>query len=271
MKLFSVLKIVILDIILQKNNDSMSTDKIIQINEVIAEYFNTHKEDWIAAKDIMPALINAGVFTKDHKKGMPLRKVLRQLDKESALDKIPFVHAERNEKDTYWYLVRKGAEYISKEVSTGVSKKQIGIEKRESSDEYYILNLCDELFKEKASRQYTFPFLLGDFHKDKKTRTKLPLDAYYHSLNLVIEYREKHHDEEVSDVEKPIVKTVSGVSRAEQRKIYDLRRKDVLLRKNINFIEINYYDFKYDSEMLIIRDQEKDKKILKVILKEYLK
>ena len=258
-------------IINSKNNVCMSTENIEQINEVIAAYFKTHDEDWIAAKDIMPALINAGVFTKDHKKGLPFRKVLRKLDKENALGKIPFVHAERNEKNTYWYLVREGAAYVPKEVTTEISKKQLGINKRENSDEYYILNLCDELLNEKASRQFTFPFLLGDFHKDKKSRTKLPLDAYYHNLNLVIEYREKKYSEEVSGVDKPTIKTVSGVSREEQRKIYDQRKRDVLLRKNINLLEINYFAFEYDSSMMIIRDKEKDVEILKVILKDFIK
>jgi hypothetical protein len=249
----------------------MSTENIEQINEVIATYFKTSKKDWIAAKDIMPALITAGVFTKDHKKGLPFRKVLRKLDKENTLDKIPFVHAERNEKNTYWYLVRKGATYAPNQVTTEISKKQLGIKKRENSDEYYILNMCDELLNEKASRQYTFPFLLGDFHKDKKSRTKLPLDAYYHNLNLVIEYREKKYAEEVSDVDKPTIKTISGVSRDEQRKIYEQRKKDVLLRKNINLLEINYYAFEYDSNMMIIRDKEKDIEILKGILKNFIK
>ena len=249
----------------------MNTDNIIQINEVIAEYFKTHKEDWIAAKDIMPALINAGVFSKDQKKGLPLRKVLRKLDEENSLDKIPFVHAERNEKDTYWYLVRKGAEYKPKEVINENSKKQLGIKKRENSDEHYILNLCDEILNEKASRQHTFPFLLGDFHKDKISRTKLPLDAYYKGLNLAIEYREKQQTEEVVETDKPGSKTISGVSRIEQRKIYDQRRRDVLLRKNIGLIEINYYAFEYDSEMNIIRDNEKDIEILKEILKDFIK
>ncbi len=86
----------------------MISDNITQINELIEEYFNTHKVDCIAAKDMMPAFINAGIFTKDIKKGLPFRKVLRALDEENALDKIPFVHAERKEKSTYWYLVRKG-------------------------------------------------------------------------------------------------------------------------------------------------------------------
>jgi len=249
----------------------MSTDNIIQINEVITEYFNTHKQDWIAAKDIMPALINAGVFTKDHKKGLPLRKVLRKLDTENSLDKIPFVHAERKEKNTYWYLVRKDAKFVPKNVITEISKKQIGINKRENSDEYYILNLCDEILNEKASRQYTFPFLLGDFHKDKKSRTKLPLDAYYHNLNLVIEYCKKQHTEEVPHLDKSKAKTISGVSRDEQRKIYDQRKRDVLLRKNINLIEINYFSFEYDNLMMIIRDKEKDMEILKEILKDFIK
>jgi len=248
----------------------MSTDNIILINEVIAEYFNTHSEDWIAAKDIMPALINAGVFTKDEKKGLPLRKVLRKLDKENSLDKIPFVHAERNEKDTYWYLVRKDAKYVPKEGVSEISKKQVGIQKKENSDEYYVLNLCDELLNEKSSRQYTFPFLLGDFHKDKISRTKLPLDAYYHKLNLVLEYRVKQAEEEVEETDKQTGKTVSGVSRSEQRKIYNQRRKDVLLRKNINFIEVNYYAFEYDSELKIVRNKEEDIVILKEILKDFI-
>ena len=94
----------------------MSKDIIAKINEVVKAYFNAHSEkDWVAAKEIMPDLIKAGVFTKDNKKGLPLRKVLRALDKEKALDKIPFVHAERKESNVYWYLVRKGGKYVPKE------------------------------------------------------------------------------------------------------------------------------------------------------------
>lgn len=248
----------------------MSTNNIAQINEVIAEYFNTTKEDCIAAKDIMPALINAGVFTKDTKKGLPFRKVLRALDEENALDKIPFVHAERTEKNTYWYLVREGAKYIPKVETATISKKQFGLNKRVNSDENYILNLCDELLNDTASRQHRFPFLLGDFHKDKKSRTKLPVDGFYENINLVIEYRDKQPTEETPVLDKPTVKTISGVSRDEQRKIYDQRRRDVLLRKTINLIEINYYAFEYDSQLNIIRNKEKDIEIVKELIKDFL-
>ncbi len=77
--------------------------------------------------------------------------------------------------------------------------------------------------------------------------------------------------EEVLHIDKPEVKTVSGVSRGEQRKIYDQRRRDALLRKEIRLIEINYYAFEYDSQMNIIRDKEKDIEILKEILKDFIK
>jgi len=248
----------------------MSTDIIAQINEVIATYFNTHSEDYIPAKDIMPALINAGIFTKDTKKGLPFRKILRKLDKENSLDKIPFVYPDRKEKTTYWYLVKKGAEYTPKVETTAISKKQLGISKRVNNDTHYILNLCDELLNDSASRQHKFPFLLGDFHKDKKSRTKLPVAGYYENLNLVIEYRVKQITEEVTDSDKPVVKTVSGVSRDEQRKIYDQRKRDVLERKNINLIIINYYAFEYDNEMNIVRNKEKDIEIVKDLLKDYI-
>ena len=247
----------------------MVSDNIAKINEIISEYFNTHKVDFIPAKNIMPAFIEAGIFTKDIKKGLPFRKILRELDKENALNKIPFVHAERKEKDTYWYLVREGKQYISEE-NTAISKKQLAIDKRVNNDENYIINLCNDLLKDTASRQHRFPFLLGDFHRDKKSRTKLPVDAYYQNLNLVLEYRIKQ-PEEIASLDKQTSKTISGVSLDEQRKIYNQRRKEVLLRKEINLIEINYYAFEYDSEFNIVRDKEKDTEILKGILSEFLK
>lgn len=246
----------------------MIPDNIAKINELIAEYFNTHEVDCIAAKDMMPIFIEAGVFTKDVKKGLPFRKILRELDKENALDKIPFVHAERNEKNIYWYLVREGKQYTSKEASS-VSKKQLAISKIANNDENYIINLCDELLNDKAARQHRFPFLLGDFHKDKISRTKLPVDAYYLSTNLVIEYRVKLQTEDVTS-EKKDGKTGRGVSLSEQRKIYIQRRREVLQRKNINLIEINYYDFEYDSESKIVRNKEKDIEIVKGLLKDYI-
>ena len=99
--------------------------------------------------------------------------------------------------------------------------KQFGLEeKRVNIDESYVIDLCDEVLNEKALRQHRFDFLKGD------AGTKLPVDAYYKSKNLVVEYNERQHTESVALFDKK--KTISGVSRGEQRKIYDKRRTEVL-------------------------------------------
>jgi hypothetical protein len=242
-----------------------------KINEVITNYFIARPEvDWIPAKEIMPDLIKAGIFKKDEKSGLPLRKILRSLDEKDALDEIPSVHPERIGKNTYWYLVKEGAHYVPKEVINPISKKERTLINRKNSDEYYILDLCDELLDEKAARHHTFDFLVGDVHQDGRTRTELPLDGYYYELNLAIEYLEKQ-DSEDSKVDNPDKMTISGVKRTEQRKIYNRRKREVLRKKEINFIEIKYSDFDYDDQFKLIRNKERDSKILKKILKKYLK
>lgn len=256
-------------IIMEKRSNS--EDRVTQINKVIENYFskNTDK-DWIPAKDIMFDLIEAGVFTKDQKKGLPLRKVLRTLDKENALDTIPSVHAERTETAVYWYLVREGATFPENEASSTVSKKERSKEVRENSDEFYILNLCDDILKEKASRKHTFSFLFGDMHKKGKTRTKLPLAAFYEGANLVVEFSEKQNQTK-EHLEKLDVMTVSGITRGEQIKKYNKRRRDVLEKKEIHFIEIDYSLFECDSKKNLSREKDKDVRLLKSILNKYIK
>ncbi|MGB1312967.1 MAG: hypothetical protein ACPG54_04930 [Bizionia paragorgiae] len=250
---------------------SQGEDRIAQINKVVEAYFNTHtNKEWIPAKDLMPDLIAAGVFTKDNKKGLPLRKVLRDLDKEKALDSIPTLHAERTETAVYWYFVREGALFVPSEEIPAVSKKEKTNISAEETDEFYILNLCDDLLKEKASRKHTFAFLLGDMHKKGKTRTKLSLAAFYETSNLVIEFLEKGN-KSGEQLDKLEVMTVSGVSRREQIEKYRKRRRDVLKKKNINLVEIDYALFECDKQKNLIRNKDKDMMVLKNVLKQYLK
>ncbi|WP_052503483.1 hypothetical protein [Lacinutrix sp. Hel_I_90] len=252
-----------------ENNNSK--DKVAQINEVIENYFSTNTDkDWIPAKDIMPDLIKAGVFTKDQKKGLPLRKVLRALDKENLLKTVPSVHTERTETAVYWYLVREGAKFTPIEPISTVSKKERTKAIRENSDEFYILDLCDELLKEKASRKHTFSFLLGDMHKKGKTRTKLPLAAFYEDVNLVIEFLEKQNYT-AQHIDKTDDATVVDTSRKEQIIKYNKRRREVLQKKDINLIEIDYSLFETDTKKNLSRDKAKDVALLKKILKQYLK
>ena len=127
------------------------------------------------------------------------------------------------------------------------------------SDEAYIVDLCDEVLKHKSLRQHRFDFLRGD------TGVKLPVDAYYPTLNLVIEYYERQHSESVPHFDKRM--TASGISRGEQRKLYDERRRIELPKNGIDLIIFDYTEFQHTSGKRLIRDTVNDTEVIKRKLK----
>ena len=133
---------------------------------------------------------------------------------------------------------------------------------RSTSDESYVIDLCNEVLKQKALRQHHFDFLRGD------SGTKLPVDAYYPSLNLVVEFKERQHTEEVKFFDKR--QTVSGIGRGEQRKLYDQRRRDELPKQGIQLVELDYSDFEHTSGKKLMRNKEEDLKVLMNGLKRKL-
>ncbi len=129
------------------------------------------------------------------------------------------------------------------------------INPRKNSDESYVIDLCDEVLNTKAYRQHHFQFLKGDSGK------KLPVDAFYPSINLVIEFKEKQHTEEVNFFDKR--QTVSGVNRGKQRFIYDQRRRDVLPENGIKLIEFDYSEFEHTSKKKLVRNKIADINVIK--------
>jgi hypothetical protein len=112
-------------------------------------------------------------------------------------------------------------------------------------DETYIVDHCDNILGQKAIRGHRFDFLLGDPGK-RGRQSRLPIDAYYRELNLVVEYRECQHLEPVRFMDRRM--TISGVNRGEQRRIYDQRRRDFLPRHKITLLELDYHEFDHDSK-----------------------
>lgn len=145
------------------------------------------------------------------------------------------------------------------ETFTTLTKKD-NMTSRKNSDEYYVIELCDEILGQKASRQQTFDFLRGDGTPGRK----LPVDAYYPNLKLVVEYKERQHTESVLFFNKK--NTVSGVCRDEQRRIYDQRRRDVLPKHGIQMVEISYSDLKHDNHKRLIRDRQADIAVIRMLL-----
>lgn len=136
-----------------------------------------------------------------------------------------------------------------------------------ASDEKYIINLCDDILGEKAKRQHRFDFLLGDANHAGKQR-KLPVDAFYESKKLVIEYYERQHTEAVPHFDKRI--TVSGISRGEQRRRYDQRREIALSQHGICLVKFSYDQFPHKSNKRLLRVKDEDIIVIKTHLKNYL-
>lgn len=243
-------------------------DKIQAINQAIAEYLDLNKlVDEVRAKDLMGWFIKKGIFEKDIKTGKPIRDILRALDRRNQLHRIPAVYAARKAKNTNWYFVRPGVSEASAPQNAQPPKGSNRVEaQRESKqDQHYVIDLCDEVLRLRASREQRFDFLLGDPAKSGH-RAKLPVDAYYESLSLVIEYRERQHTEEVKHFDKPDIMTVSGVHRGGQRRIYDQRRRDELPKHDITLIEISYSAFEYDTKKRIVRNHASDLSVIKQLL-----
>ena len=135
---------------------------------------------------------------------------------------------------------------------------------RKNSDEAYVIDLCDEVLGRRALRQHRFDFLRGD------AGTRLPVDAYYLSLNLAVEYKEKQHFETVPHFDKPHRMTVTGVHRGEQREIYDQRRRELLPRNGIDLVEIPYSAFPCDSKGRLLRNRIDDLPIAKKYLPKWI-
>lgn len=137
--------------------------------------------------------------------------------------------------------------------------------KRTDSDEYYVLNISDEVLGETGKHQYSFPFLLSD------ANGPLKVDIFYPNRQLVIEYREKQHYKDVPFFDKPEKMTISGVPRNIQRKIYDKRREDVLPKHGIDIVIIPYFDLDSKNNGKLNRNREYDKQIITKILAKYIK
>ena len=77
------------------------------INWSIEQFFKENNTKSCKPKDLMPILIKANLFTKDYRSGLPLRNLLRKLDRELDLrDYIPSIRIVRKKINRYWFFDR---------------------------------------------------------------------------------------------------------------------------------------------------------------------
>lgn len=199
--------------------------------------------DFVGAVDAAQWLDQAGLLRDSTERpGKPLRELLRSGN----------IAGQRQELNGRWYIDRIGTRAGALERPESAHKAVLAeptLERQLRSrhtetpqrDEAYVIDLCDELLGQAALRQHRFDFLRGD------AGTRLPVDAYYPALHLVIEYKEPQRTRPTPFFDKPHRLTVSGVNRREQRSLYDQRRRDELPRHDINLLEISYDELSHTT------------------------
>lgn len=238
----------------ERNSKTTFTNE--ERNCIIDLVRDLEKADSSKKKGIREKIRNIGLYWSEVAPGYDYTVTNLQKLFECGILKIERENLDDNKK------VDKPTQSITKEntlSSSATNRINVSNTKgRIASDEYYVINLCDEILGMKASRQHTFEFLTGD------AGTKLPVDAYYSKFNLVVEYCESQHTKSIPFFDNR--KTVSGVSRGEQRRIYDQRRQEVLPQYGIKLVVISYTDFEFSKRKKLVRKHEQDLNIVKNIL-----
>lgn len=110
-------------------------------------------------------------------------------------------------------------------------------------DQRYVTDLCDAVLGVPASREHRFPWLLGDVSPKTGRQVRLPVDAYWESLGLVMEFQEERHSRPVKHFDKPDILTVSGIHRGEQRRLYDERKARLIPTHGLRLLVIHKTQF----------------------------
>lgn len=81
--------------------------KIGRIDQIVRDFFEDHSSvTEIPAKDLMKQFIDKGIFLKNHRDGLPIRSLLRELDKENKLHLLKHIKVFRNTVNRNWYFAR---------------------------------------------------------------------------------------------------------------------------------------------------------------------
>ena len=79
--------------------------KIGRIDQIVRDYFSDNPTvTEIPAKDLMKTFIDKGIFFKNQREGLPIRKLLRDLDKENKLHLLKHIKVVRHPVNRNWYF-----------------------------------------------------------------------------------------------------------------------------------------------------------------------
>lgn len=82
----------------------MENSIIVKMGYTIQDFLLKNNLTDAKPKGLMSVLIAKGFFNNDHRDGLPLRNVLRDLDDNDLLHLLPQVRVERKDKNRYWFF-----------------------------------------------------------------------------------------------------------------------------------------------------------------------
>ena len=127
----------------------------------------------------------------------------------------------------------------------------------------YVISLLGEILQEEPEREKRYHWALGDMSPKTGRRAKLPFDAAWESRRLIVEVDEDQHRRPVEFWDKPDVKTVSGVDRGEQRRIYDVRKRGAAREAGYVVLEVDWERWPPPTK----RDRKADRRRLETLLR----
>jgi hypothetical protein len=81
--------------------------KIGRIDQVIRDFFELNPDlVEIPAKELMSIFIQKGIFYKNHRDGLPIRNLLRDLDMEDKLFLLKHTKVIRHPVNKKWYFLK---------------------------------------------------------------------------------------------------------------------------------------------------------------------
>ena len=83
---------------------SSKLERARQVDGLIEKYLRETGADIAKPKDVMPFLIQRGVFRKDHREGFPLRRLLNELADSGTLSAMRTAHYEQKAKNRLWHF-----------------------------------------------------------------------------------------------------------------------------------------------------------------------
>lgn len=137
------------------------------------------------------------------------------------------------------------------------------------ADEAYALALCDEVVGSQSVREARFDWLRGDPGRHGVGR-RLPVDAYWPGVGLVVEFHEYQHDRATPFFDKPDRLTASGVPRREQRARYDQRRAEMLPEHGFTLVVLRKAELACRPSGRLLLDREHDLAVVRAVLAPHI-